>query len=218
MLLKKPVELNFWNGALLHLNSHGRKHVATIHKNGPSVWLTFVQMGTHQEPLIFCQLGLAFDELMTGGLQNIIQEAWCKILLFRCCYVLFLTFFQIPVSIFRVTYSWLQRMNNCTFSIYQVKSNHWLGNNVFFNYCSAHWNPSKHSTHEPCNVLLKNTRVDRSAASSVETASLTGVLGPFFCFLEGALFTPHHEVYAQGAHAAKTHRRKGKGQGGEFSS
>ena len=36
----------------------------------------------------------------------------------------------------------------------------------------------------------------------------------FFCFLEGALFTPHHEVYAQGAHAAKTHRRKGKGQGG----
>ena len=138
-----------------------------------------------------------------------------------CCLgavILFLTFFQIPVSIFWVTYSWLQRMNNCTFSIYQVKSNHWLGNNVFFNYCSAHWNPSKHSTHEPCNVLLKNTRVDRSAASSVETASLTGVLGPFFCFLEGALFTPHHEVYAQGAHAAKTHRRKGKGQGGEFSS
>ena len=76
----------------------------------------------------------------------------------------------------------------------------------------------RQNTAHTSNVLLKNTRVDRSAASSVETASLTGVLGPFFCFLEGALFTPHHEVYAQGAHAAKTHRRKGKGQGGEFSS
>ena len=157
---KKIVELNFWNGAL-HLKSLWRKHVATIHKNAHPPGSLLYKWAPIKNHSYFANWDWHLMNWWRGDFKILSKRhdvRYCCL----CAVILSLTFFQIPVSICRVTYSWLQRMNNCTFSIYQVKSNNWLGNNVFFNYCSAHWNPSKHCTHKLAIFLLKNTRVDNN--------------------------------------------------------